>query len=107
MSFDAAQYEALQALMLGFAFAGLLASAFEFVTARRVGFRLLQAGGWGALACVPIVVFSAPFIIVRNTVDGRRLEGRSFGFVTLATAIACMWSLLSGRIVLDLALGLL
>jgi len=100
---DPATLETLQSLGLGFAFAGLLASAFELLTARRASFGLLQAGGAVALACVPLVVFSAPFIIVRNTILGRRLEDRPFGFVMLATAIACGWSLMSGRLVLDLA----
>jgi hypothetical protein len=100
---DPAALEALQALGLGFAFAGLLASAFELFTERRASFSLLQAGGAIAVACVPLVVFSAPFIIVRNTILGRRLEDRPFGFVMLATVIACVWSLMSGRLVLDVA----
>jgi hypothetical protein len=93
----------LQALGLGLAFAGLLASTFEIVTARRASFRLLQMGGLPALACVPILIFCAPFIILRNTIRGRRLERRPVAFVALATMIACGWGLLSGRLVLDLA----
>ncbi len=107
MSFDPAAVESLQALMLGFAFAGLMASAFELFTDRRVSFRLLESGGLVAMACVPVVVFSAPFIIVRNTVIGGTLEHRPFFFVFAATVIACLWSLMSGRLVLDLALALI
>jgi hypothetical protein len=103
MSVDPSALEAFQALGLGFAFAGLLASGFELVTERKASFHLLQGGGILALASVPVVVFSAPFIIVRNTVRGRRIEGRPFHFVMLATIIACFWSLLSGRLVLDMA----
>lgn len=103
MSIDPSAIEAIQALGLGFAFAGLLASAFELMTERRASFHLLQGGGIAALASVPVLVFSAPFIIVRNTVRGRQLEGRPFHFVMLATMIACGWSLLSGRLVLDVA----
>ena len=95
--------ESFQALGLGFALAGLLASAFELFTQRRASFRLLEMGGPLALACVPVVVFSAPFIILRNTVLGRRFERRPMGFVFAATVIACFWSLMSGRLVLDLA----
>ena len=50
---------------------------------------------------MPLVVFSAPFIILRNTIRGRRLERRPIVFVMLATMIACVWSLMSGRLVLD------
>ncbi|MGY2047256.1 DUF6949 family protein [Methylobacterium sp. JK268] len=95
--------ENLQTLVLGLAFAGLLASGFELLTARRASFSLLQRGGVDALACLPVLAFGAPFIILRNTVRGRRLEGRPIPFVMLATMIACGWSLLSGRVVLDLA----
>lgn len=102
MRIDPAAFEALQALMLGFAFAGLVASAFELVFERRASFALLQGGGLGAVACVPLVVFSAPFIILRNTVRGRRFERRPLVSVAVATAIACLWSLISGRLVLDL-----
>ncbi|ACL57759.1 DUF6949 family protein [Methylobacterium nodulans] len=95
--------ENLQTLVLGLAFAGLLASGFELVTARRASFGLLQSGGVAALACLPVLAFGAPFIILRNTVRGRRIERRPIPFVMLATMIACGWSLVSGRVVLDLA----
>ena len=94
--------EALKSLILGFAFAGLLASAFELFTQKRAGFELLQGGGVGAVASVPVVVFSAPFLILRNTVRGRRIEGRPLVFVMLASLIAAVWSMASGRVVLDL-----
>jgi hypothetical protein len=103
MPVDPSVLEAFQALGLGFAFAGLLASAFELMTERKASFHLLQGGGLVALASVPVVVFSAPFIIIRNTVRGHRIDGRPFHFVMLATMIACFWSLMSGRLVLDVA----
>ena len=103
MRIDPSTLEAFQALGLGLAFAGVLASAFELVTPHRASFSLLQGGRALALASVPVLVFCAPFIILRNTVRGRRFERRPFGFVMLATIIACFWSLLSGRLVLDLA----
>lgn len=101
MTIDPSSVEALEALVLGFAFAGLLASTFELLTARPASFKLLQTGGAAALASVPVLVFSAPFIILRNTVRGRQIEKRPFHFVMLATIVACVWSLLAGRLVLD------
>ena len=80
MQISPSALESLAALGLGFAFAGLLVSAFELLTRRRAGFGLLEAGGPFALACVPLLVFSAPFIILRNTVRGRRFERRPMGF---------------------------
>lgn len=102
LTIDPAALEVLKALFIGFAFAGLLASAFELFTTRRADFRLLQAGGLVAVASVPVVVFSAPFLILRNTVRGRRIEGRPVPFMMLAAMIAAIWSVFSGRLVLDL-----
>ncbi|MDP3410933.1 hypothetical protein [Bosea sp. (in: a-proteobacteria)] len=102
MMIDPSALETLKALLVGFAFAGLLASAFELFTTQRADFRLLQAGGLAAVASVPVVVFSAPFLILRNTVRGRRIEGRPIPFVMVASMIASVWSIFCGRVVLDL-----
>lgn len=106
MSINPASMDALRALVLGFAFAGLLASAYEMLMARRLSFRVLRGGDISAVASVPILVFSAPFIIIRNIVRAR--PGRwPFSVVLVATVIAGMWSLLCGRLVLDTATRLL
>ncbi len=102
MTIQPSVVEALQSLFLGFAFAGLLASAFELFTERRADFKLLQAGGLAAVASVPVVIFSAPFLILRNTMRGRQGNGRPFSFLMLAGLSAGVWSLISGRVVLDL-----
>jgi hypothetical protein len=103
MSISPASMEALQSLFLGFALAGLFSSAFEYFTQNRASFKLLQLGGVRALICVPFIVFSAPFIIMRNTIRGRRIEGRKFAFAFTATVIAGFWAIASGRIALDFA----
>lgn len=103
MVLNPAAIESVQTLCVGLALSGLLASAFELFTAHRASFSLLERGGVAAVAALPILAFSAPFIILRNTVRGRRIEGRPIPFVMLATMIACGWGLLSGRVALDLA----
>lgn len=100
MPIEPCAVEALQALSLGFAFAGLIASTFELATDEKASFRLLQTGGAAALAKVPILVFCAPFVILRNTVRGWRFEGRPLYFAIAAAMMAGVWSLMSGRIVL-------
>ena len=95
--------ESIQTLCLGLALSGLLATAFELFTEHRASFSLLDRGGVAAAAILPVLAFSAPFIILRNTVRGRRIEGRPIPFVMVATMIACGWSLISGQLVLDLA----
>jgi hypothetical protein len=97
-AFDPAQMDAFRALVLGFAVAGLLASAFQYLTNAPPSFTLLQRGGVSALLSVPLVVLTAPFIILRNTIRGRRFEKRSIFFVWLATVIACLWSMAAGRV---------
>ena len=91
----------LIALALGFAVAGLCASAYQLATDRLPTFGLLSAGPSAAtIAAVPVLMLSAPFLIMRNTLIARRLEGRRFEFVFLATLIAGFWSLMSGLAVL-------
>ena len=90
----------LFALAIGFAVAGLLSSGYQLMTMKPPTFRLLQeAERKQALAAVPLLVFAAPFIIVRNTVRGASIEGRNFGFAALAAIVAGFWSLMSGTVV--------
>jgi hypothetical protein len=101
--------ESFLTLALGFAVAGLLASAYQLVAKRPASFALLTGGPQPAtFAAVPFLVFAAPFIILRNTIRGRRIERRRFEFVMLATVLAGFWSLMSGTVLLMVlqALGL-
>ena len=87
----------LFSLLIGFALAGALASGFQLFAERPAGFGLLQQGAAPrTFAAVPFLVFAAPFIIMRNTLRGVRIEQRRFEFVMMATVIAGFWSLMSG-----------
>lgn len=96
-------FESIQSMIavaIGFSVAGLFASGYRLATAKLPSFGLLQTGpSASALAAVPVLLFSAPFIIMRNTLIGQRHEGRRFEFVFVATLIAGFWSLLSGTVV--------
>ena len=99
--------ELFLSLALGFAVAGLMSAAYQAIAARPPSFRLLNAEARpAALAAVPFLVFAAPVIIMRNTVRGRRLEGRRFEFVMLATVLAGTWSMMSGTAVVMVLRGL-
>lgn len=101
------QIESVLALVLGFAFAGLCATGYQFLTERPASFRLLKRGPRpSALAAVPFLIFAAPFIIMRNALRARRLVGRRFELVMLSTILAAFWSLMSGTVVV-MALHLL
>ena len=87
----------LFSILIGFALAGALVSGFQVFAARPAGFGLLQQGvAPKTFAAVPFLVFAAPFIIMRNTLRGMRLESRRFEFVMMATVIAGFWSMMSG-----------
>lgn len=106
MTIEPASLDAIKALCLGFAWSGLLASAFEALAGRPADLRLLRSGDGRALACVPLLVFSAPCLILRAATRRPRFERARFGTVFTATIVACLWSLACGRLVLDAA-GLL
>ncbi len=89
----------LFALALGFAVAGLCGSGYRLATDRLPSFSQLTTGpGAAAFAAIPVLMLSAPFLIMRNTILGRRQEGRRFEFVFLATLVAGFWSLMSGLV---------
>jgi hypothetical protein len=87
-------------LGMGFAIAGLCATGYRLFAESFPSFRLLEVGPAAArFASIPLLMFSAPFIIMRNTVRGCRLEGRPAEFVMVATVVAGLWSLMSGTVV--------
>jgi hypothetical protein len=107
---DAMSAESMQsffALAIGFSFAGLLASGYQAATSRPASFRLLQGGPHpAAFAAVPFLVFAAPFIIMRNILRPRPIEGWGFWLVMSATTVAGFWSLMSGTVAISLLTGL-
>jgi hypothetical protein len=92
--------EQLFAVAFGFAFAGLCASGCRLVGLHRPGLRMLEAGPMvGRLAAVPLLMFSAPYLIMRNTLRRDPPERRRGEVVMIATVIAGLWSLMSGTAV--------
>jgi hypothetical protein len=92
--------ESFFALAIGFAVAGSCATGYRLFAEHFPSFHLLEVGPAAArFASIPLLMFSAPFIIMRNTLRGRRIEGRRAEFVMVATVIAGLWSLMSGTVV--------
>jgi hypothetical protein len=88
------------AIAFGFGVAGLGASAYRLYGEHFPSFRLLEVGPMAArFAAVPLLIFCAPFLIMRNTLRGRRIERRPAELVMVATVIAGLWSLMSGTVV--------
>lgn len=91
--------QSLLAVALGFAVAGLCCSTYRLATTRLPSFSLLNAGASAkTIAAVPLLIFAAPFLIMRNTLLGGQGEPGRFQFVFLATLIAGFWSLMSGQV---------
>jgi len=96
----AESFHSLLVLAIGFAVAGLICSAYQLLADRPASFRLLGEGPKPkTFAAVPLLVFAAPFIILRNTMRARALDPRRFEIAMLATIIAGLWSLMSGSVV--------
>ncbi|HEY1982256.1 MAG TPA: hypothetical protein VGH13_19455 [Xanthobacteraceae bacterium] len=92
--------ESFFALAIGFSIAGLCASGFRLFSQHFPSFRLLEVGPVPArFAAIPLLMFSAPYIIMRNTLRARRVEGRRTEIVMVATVVAGLWSLMSGTVV--------
>ena len=88
----------LLSLALGFAVAGLCTSTYQLATDNLPSFSLLTRGPRPAtFAALALLLLSAPFLIMRNTLAGAPTEGR-FQFVFLATIVAGFWSLMSGMV---------
>lgn len=91
----------LLVLLIGFAVAGLLSSGYQLLTARPASFNIFGDGTRpAAVAQVPFLVFAAPFIIMRNTLLGCRVERGNFVPAMIATIISGFWSLMSGTVVI-------
>ena len=83
-----------------FAVAGLCASGYRLFAKHLPSFRQLEVGPMPArFAAIPLLMFSAPYIIMRNTLRGRCIEKRRGDLVMMATVIAGLWSLMSGTVV--------
>jgi uncharacterized protein DUF6949 len=94
--------ESLQNLIsvaLGFAIAGCFTSGYQLATNKMPSFSQLSSGvNAKAFASIPVLVFAAPFLIMRNTILGAVQDGRRFEFVFMATLLAGFWSLMSGTV---------
>lgn len=100
VQFGPEQIQAFEAIVLGFAVAGLTASAYQLVAQRPLSFRMLLSRNATVALALPLLAVSAPVIILRNTQRGRQFERRPMHFVAIATVIACLWSLVFGQMVL-------
>ncbi len=103
--FETHQLELFEAIILGFALAGVVASTFQMLTHKPLSFKMLSNKGSYSVAFLPLLAISAPVIILRNSARGRRFEKRSVHMVAISTIIACFWSMAFGKLAMNIILG--
>lgn len=89
-----------QALLLGFAFAGLSCSSFEFFTGRPANFGLMFARGAALTICMPLLIFSAPYILIRNAYRAFSAYQLRYMSIIVICIMAGIWSIMCGRVVM-------
>lgn len=92
-------FQSLLCIAIGFAVGGLLASAYQGLAHRPLSFGAVRDGFMVTLVATPLLVFAAPFIILRNAVRRRAVDRWEFHMVMAATIVASMWSLACGSVV--------
>jgi hypothetical protein len=102
------QYLAIYLYMMavGFVVAGLLASFIQLVSGEPMRFGLEPKSILDSIAGVLLRVLAGPVILMRNAWRGLKLQARPKIWFGVSAAIAAMWSLFSGAVLLDLILKL-
>ena len=90
----------------GFVAAGVIGSLYQLVTNQPPRFGLSLESFFGAFGSFILCLFAGPFIIMRNAIRGRRIEGRPIGWLVASSTIAGMWSICSGVVVMQFVLSL-
>lgn len=88
----------------GFVAAGVIGSAYQYLTNQPPRFNVAVEGVAGIVGYTGFCLFAGPFIIMRNAIRGRRIENRPLGWFVASSTIAGMWSLGSGLLLIQLIL---
>jgi hypothetical protein len=89
---------------VGFVTAGLLTSFVQLVSGQPMRFGIEPCSIPASIGAVALRLLAGPAILMRNAWRGMRLEARPKFWFCLSAAIAAMWSLISGALVLDVIL---
>ena len=96
----------LYATAVGFVAAGVLSSFVQLVSGEPMRFGIEPSSVLASFGGVVLRVLAGPAILMRNAWRGLRLEARPKFWFGISAAIAAIWSLLSGALLLDLILKL-
>ena len=96
----------LYVMAVGFVGAGVLASFVQLVSGEPMRFGMEPKSIAASFGSVLLRVLAGPAILMRNAWRGLRLQGRPKVWFGVSAAIAAVWSLFSGALLLDLILKL-
>ena len=91
-------------IITGFVCSAVLSSFWQLFKSEPIGFGVSYSSWMAGIAGVIFCVFAGPFIIVRNSIRGRKIEGRPLGWVLAASGIASLWSFCTGLFILHFVL---
>lgn len=93
-------------MAVGFVAAGVLASFVQLVSGEPMRFGMEPNSILASIGAVLLRVLAGPAILMRNAWRGLRLQARPKIWFGVSAAIAAVWSLFSGAVLLDLILKL-
>jgi Family of unknown function (DUF6949) len=96
----------LYVMACGFVLAGVLASFVQLVSGEPMRFGVEPKSTLSSIGGVILRVFAGPAILMRNAWRGMLLEARPRVWFGASLAVAALWSLFSGALLLDLVLTL-
>lgn len=89
---------------IGFVMAGVLSSFVQLVSGQPMRFGVEPDSFLASLGGVFLRIFAGPAILMRNAWRGMWIEARPKFWFGLSMAIAAIWSLFIGALVIDLVL---
>ncbi|HEX9752663.1 MAG TPA: hypothetical protein VGA46_04320 [Methyloceanibacter sp.] len=96
----------LYVMAVGFVAAGMLASFVQLVLGEPMRFGMEPNSILASIGAVLLRVLAGPAILMRNAWRGLKLQARPKIWFGVSAAIAAVWSLFSGALLLDLILKL-
>lgn len=91
---------------VGFVAAGVLSSFVQLVSGQPMRFGIEPNSILASIGGVLLRVLAGPAILMRNAWRGLKIQARPKFWFGISAAIAAVWSLLSGAVLLDLILNL-
>ena len=96
----------LYVMAVGFVAAGMLASFVQLVSGEPMRFGMEPKSILASIGAVLLRVLAGPAILMRNAWRGLQLQARAKIWFGVSAAVAAVWSLFSGALLLDLILKL-